>query len=75
MFAAPLLLIVIVVSILFSLWVYYDRLAKKRKSMQSRQELLLREGRVCIDKGLKVEETAHLNRLSDDPVYLSEARN
>ena len=49
-------------------------LVKKKTLMQAKQEALLREGRVFIDKGLKIEETAAVQGLKDDPVILSEAR-
>ena len=42
--------------------------------MQARQEALLREGRVCIDRGLKIEETANSKGLRGDHSTLSEAR-
>lgn len=73
----PLLLPIIFIIIIGTLlWGYYDQQwgLKKRKVMQSKQETLLREGRAHIDKGLKIEEIASSTNLSDDPVYLSEAR-
>src|SRR5271163_2210199 len=71
----PVLVALVIPLVVRFLWIHYDSLVKKRPFMQARQEALLREGRMCIDRGLKIEETASAQGLKDDPIYLSEARN